>query len=161
MAEPVDGEFLLVGEGWTTVKTAMDATGLPGWSVFGAYGLTSFDPPDNVKAILFLAENDTDGKNAKALAVICPRLFERGVRIGVAKPPPGLSDFNELVRLRDDGARLHGTVEAGLKVVRDAIEKAKAKAVSKSDLAPPPPARLRRRSTCPASMARTTQRASQ
>ena len=128
IAEPVEGEFLLVGEGWATVRTVMDATGLPGWSVFGTSGLTSFDPPDTVKAILFLAENDADGKNAKALAVICPKLFERGIKIGVAKPPPGLSDFNELVRKRDDKTRLHGTVEAGLKVVSDIIEKAKTKA---------------------------------
>ena len=78
IADPVDGEFLLVGESWVTTRTAMDATGLPGWSVFGTPGLTSFDPPDTVKAILFLAENDADGKNAKALAIICPKLFERG-----------------------------------------------------------------------------------
>ena len=135
IAEPVEGEFLLVGEGWTTVKTVMEATGLPGWSVFGAYGLTSFDPPDNVKAILFLGENDTDAKNAKALAVICPKLFERGIKIGVAKPPPGLSDFNELVRERDDKTRLHGNVEAGLKVVSDIIEKAKTKARVKDETA--------------------------
>ena len=135
IAEPVEGEFLLVGEGWTTVKTVMEATGLPGWSVFGTSGLTSFDPPDTVKAILFLAENDADGKNAKALAVICPKLFERGIKIGVAKPPPGLSDFNELVRERDDKTRLHGTVEAGLKVVSDIIEKAKIKARVKDETA--------------------------
>ena len=131
IADPREGEFLLVGEGWITVKTAMSATGLPGWAVFGTSGLTSFDPPDSVKAILFLAENDTDGKNAKALAIICPKLFERGVKIGVAKPPPGLSDFNEMVRRRDDGTRLHGSVEAGLKIVRDTIERAKTKAVVK------------------------------
>ena len=135
IAEPADGEFLLVGEGWVTVKTAMDATGLPGWSVFGTSGLTSFDPPANVKAVMFLAENDADGKNAKALKGICPKLFERGLRIGVAKPPPGLGDLNELTRLRDDGTRLHGTVEAGLKVIRDIIEKAKSKARSKDDAA--------------------------
>jgi Domain of unknown function (DUF927) len=131
IATPVEGEFLLVGESWVTTRTVMDATGLPGWSVFGTSGLTSFDPPDTVKAILFLAENDADGKNAKALAIICPKLFERGIKIGVAKPPPGLNDFNELVRERDDKTRLHGTVEAGLKVVRDIIEKAKTKAVVK------------------------------
>jgi putative DNA primase/helicase len=135
LAEPVEGEFLLVGESWVTVKTVMDAAGLPGWSVFGTSGLTSFDPPDNVKAILFLAENDADGKNAKALAVICPKLYERGIKIGVPRPPPGLNDFNEMVRLRDDGTRLHGTVGAGLKVVRDIVEKAKTKAVVKDDAA--------------------------
>ena len=113
----------------------MDATGLPRWSVFGTPGLTSFDPPDTVKAILFLAENDADGKNAKALAVICPKLFERGIKIGVAYPPAGLSDVNELIRERDDKTRLHGSVESGLKVVRDIIETAKLKARSKEDTA--------------------------
>jgi uncharacterized protein (DUF927 family) len=137
IAEPVEGEFLVVGESWVTVKTVMDATGLPGWSVFGTSGLTSFDPPDNVKAILFLGENDADQKNAKALAVICPKLFERGIKIGVPKPPPGLNDFNELVRERDDNTRLHGTVEAGLKVICDIIAKAKTKAVVKDASAAP------------------------
>jgi len=135
IAEPVDGEFLLVGEGWVTVKTVIDAVGLPGWSVFGTSGLVSFDPPANVKTVLFLAENDEDGQNAKALQTICPKLFERGIKIGVAKPPPGLGDFNDLIRLRDDGTRLHGTVEIGLKVVRDIIEKAKTKARVKDDSA--------------------------
>jgi uncharacterized protein (DUF927 family) len=137
IAEPVEGEFLLVGESWVTVGTVMTATGLPGWSVFGTSGLTSFDPPDNVKAVLFLAENDADGKNAKALAVICPQLFERGLKIAIAKPPAGLNDFNDLIRERDDGTRLHGTVEAGLKIVRDILEKAKTKAQVKDASAAP------------------------
>jgi uncharacterized protein (DUF927 family) len=137
IAEPAGGEFLLVGEGWATVRTAMDAVGLPGWSVFGTSGLASFDPPDNVKAILFLGENDEDGQNAKALKTICPKLYERGIKIGVARPPAGLSDFNDLVRLRDDGTRLHGTVEAGHKVIRDIVEKAKARARSKDDATGP------------------------
>jgi putative DNA primase/helicase len=127
-----------VGEGWTTVKTVMDATGLPGWSVFGVSGLASFDPPDSVKQVLLLAENDESGANAKALEAICPRLFERGLKIGVAHPPPGLNDFNDLVGMRDDGTRLHGTVEAGLKVVKDIVEGAKARATSKADSATAP-----------------------
>jgi putative DNA primase/helicase len=133
MAEPVDGEFLVVGEGWVTVRTVMDATGLSGWSVFGTSGLASFDPPESVKAVLFLSDNDADGHSAKALATVCPRLFERGIKIGVAKAPPGVNDFNDLVRLRDDGTRLHGTVEAGLKAVSDIIKEAKARARVKGD----------------------------
>jgi hypothetical protein len=133
MGEPADGEFLVVGESWVTTRTVTDATGLAGWSVFGAAGLASFDPPANVKAVLFLAENDEDGTNAKALATVCPRLFERGIKIAVAAPAPGLGDFNDLVRLRDDGTRLHGTVEAGLAIVRDIVDKAKARARSKDD----------------------------
>jgi uncharacterized protein (DUF927 family) len=133
IAEPAEGEFLVVGEGWATVRTVMDATGLAGWSVFGASGLASFDPPDTVKEVLFLGENDADAHNAEALKKVCPRLNERGIKIGVARPPPGLNDFNDLVRMRDDGSRLHGTVEVGLKVVRDIVEKAKARAKSKDD----------------------------
>jgi hypothetical protein len=38
LAEPVDGQPHLLGEGIETVMTAMQATGLAGWSVFGTRG---------------------------------------------------------------------------------------------------------------------------
>jgi hypothetical protein len=65
LAEPLDGEFLIVGEGWVTVRTVMHATDLPGWSVFGVDGLASFDPPDNVKSVILLAENDTPKRSRR------------------------------------------------------------------------------------------------
>jgi hypothetical protein len=44
LAEPVDGQPHIMGEGVETVATAMQATGLAGWSVFGVSGLKAFVP---------------------------------------------------------------------------------------------------------------------
>jgi uncharacterized protein (DUF927 family) len=135
MAEPVKGRPLLVGEGWASAKTAMDAADLPGWGVFGLSGLRSFDPPASVDWVILLAENDEAEQNAKALAEIVPKLLERGLKVGVAYPPPGCGDLNDLVRERDDKTRLHGTAEAGRKIVFDIIKKAARSSRTKEELA--------------------------
>jgi putative DNA primase/helicase len=117
LAEPVDGQPLLVGEGVETVLTAMQATGLPGWSVFGVSGLKAFVPPDTIKHVVLLAENDE--ANGKALAALIPALKGRGVRIDIARPPPGLKDLNDLVNGRSGHAAADGIV-----AVRAVIERA-------------------------------------
>jgi putative DNA primase/helicase len=47
LAEPVDGEPLLIGEGVETTLTAMQATGLRGWATLGTGGLVNLELPDN------------------------------------------------------------------------------------------------------------------
>lgn len=124
LAEPVDDKPLLIGEGTETVLSAMRATGLPGWATFGTSGLKGFNPPDDIKWIILLAEND-GGPNEKALAGLVPLLRERGIRVDVAKPPSGLKDFNDLI----NGTSGH-TPEAGLAVIRQAVEAAQTGAAS-------------------------------
>jgi hypothetical protein len=119
LAEPIDGKPLLLGEGVETTLTAMQATGLPGWSTLGTGGLVNIDLPASVRVVIILAEND-GGPNEKALAKVCPVLSEREVGVRVARPPPGLKDFNDLV----SGTSGH-TPEAGLAVVREAVEGAR------------------------------------
>ena len=74
--------------------------------------------PDNVTEVVLLAEND-GGPNEKALNEIVSVLAERGVKARIARPPPGLKDFNDLV----NGKSGH-LPEAGRIVVRAAIEAA-------------------------------------
>jgi hypothetical protein len=121
LGEPVDGEPLIIGESFEDVLTAMEASGLPGWSTFGTSGLRSLMTPDAVKWVTILAQNDRPSE--KAILVIIPLLRERGVKVGVAKPPPGVKDFNDLA----NGTSGH-TPEAGLAIVRAAIDKAKTSA---------------------------------
>ena len=116
LAEPTDGKPLIVGEGVETVLTPITATDLPGWATFGTSGLKGFNPPDDVKWVVLLAEND-GGPNEKALETLIPALKARGIRVAVAKPPPGLKDFNDLV----NGTSGH-TPEAGLALVKATIE---------------------------------------
>jgi hypothetical protein len=41
LAEPVDGQSTILGEGIETVLTPMEATGLPGWASLGTSGLVN------------------------------------------------------------------------------------------------------------------------
>jgi hypothetical protein len=118
LAEPSEGEPLILGEGVETVLTAMEATGLPGWATMGTSGL-NLDLPDTVTEVILLAEND-GGPNEKALNKVLPALIERGVQAVVARPPSGLKDFNDLV----NGKSGH-LPEAGRALVKEAIEAAR------------------------------------
>jgi Domain of unknown function (DUF927)/Toprim domain len=118
LAEPIDGKPLLIGEGVETVLTVMEATGLPGWATLGTSGLVNLELPDNVTMVVLLAESD-GGPNEKALSDALPALVARGVEALVARPPPGLKDFNDLV----NGKSGH-LPEAGRVVVKEALEAA-------------------------------------
>ena len=85
LGEPIDGQPLLIAEGVENAATGMAASGLPAWATFGTAGLQKFNPPDRVKWVIALAENDE--ANAKALAVLAPAMAERGIRLDVVKPP--------------------------------------------------------------------------
>jgi uncharacterized protein (DUF927 family) len=136
LAEPIDGKPLLIGEGIETVLTGMQATGLPGWSVFGVSGLKSFAPPDTVKHVVLLAENDQ--ANGKALAALSPALTGRGIKVDIARPAPGLKDLNDCI----NGKSGH-TSKAGLAMVKaaieDAIAGASASTSARAAAAPPDP----------------------
>jgi hypothetical protein len=121
LGEPIDDQPLLIAEGVENAATGMAASGLPAWATFGTAGLKGFNPPDTVKWVIALAENDE--ANAKALAVLAPALAGRGIRLDVVKPPPGLKDVNDLVN-----GTSGNTPEAGLAVVRALIEATQASA---------------------------------
>ena len=123
LGEPTDGQPLLIAEGIENAMTGMAASRLAGWATFGTAGLQGFNPPDTVKWVIALAENDE--ANAKALAVLAPALAARGIRLDVVKPPSEIKDVNDLV----NGTSGH-TSEAGLAVVRALIEKAQASTAS-------------------------------
>ena len=118
LAEPIEGQPLLIGEGVETVLTAMEASSLPGWSTLGTSGLKAFTPPPGINHVIVLAEND-GGPNQKALEVLIPALTAHGVRADVARPPPGLKDFNDCV----NGVSGH-EAGAGLALVKRAIDAA-------------------------------------
>ncbi|HEY1783716.1 MAG TPA: toprim domain-containing protein [Roseiarcus sp.] len=122
VAEPIGGKPLLLGKGVETVLTVMDATGLPGRATLGTSGLANFEPPDDITEVILLAEND-GGPNEKALNEIVPVLAERGIKVLIARPPPGLKDFNDLV----NGKSGH-LPEAGRIVVRATTEAAEVEA---------------------------------
>jgi hypothetical protein len=97
LAEPIDGKPPIVGEGFETTATAMEATGLAGWASLRTSGLGAMEWPDDVRQVILLAESDENGANQRALDKVCPVLSEQGLKVRVATPLTGFKDFNDLV----------------------------------------------------------------
>ena len=95
------GATLLVGEGVESVASAMQASGLPGVAVLGVGGLANIEFPPDVAAIVLLAE-DGDASR-KAIDKAAPLLADKGVKVRVAQPPQGFSDFNDLIDPSKEG----------------------------------------------------------
>jgi hypothetical protein len=127
LAEPIDGQPVVVGEGIETVLSVMQAVGAAGFATLGTAGLKTFQPPDTIRHVIALGEND-GGPNKRALDALIPTLIARGVRVDVAFPPPGLKDFNDCI----SGVSGH-TPEAGLVLIKAAIEAAKSGVAAVAD----------------------------
>jgi hypothetical protein len=112
LAEAVDGKPLIDGEGIETTATAMEATGLPGWASLGTSGLGNIEWPGDVREVILLAENDENGANQRALDKVCPVLVEQGLKVRVATPPAGFSDFNDMVDPSKEGGGPGGLIIA-------------------------------------------------
>ena len=90
------GATLLTGEGAETVVSVMNATGLPGIAVLGVAGLANVEFSSDVVELVLLGENDD--ASHKAIDKVAPSLVEKGLKVRVAYPPAGSSDFNDVIR---------------------------------------------------------------
>jgi hypothetical protein len=104
------GATLLVGEGIESVASAMQASALPGVAVLGIGGLANVEFSSDVVEIVALGENDDASR--KAIDKAAPSLVEKGIRVRVARPPQGFSDFNDLVDPSKEGGGPGGLVIA-------------------------------------------------
>ena len=106
---------------WRGNRDGLDRHGSHGLARLGDVGnerARELELPDDVTEVILLAEND-GGPNEKALNEIVPALAASGIKALIARPPPGLKDFNDSV----NGKSGH-LPEAGRIVVKKAIEAA-------------------------------------
>ena len=88
------GDVLMVGEGIESSLAAMQATGHPAWAALSTSGLRSLDLPEDVRAVIVLADGDDAGE---AAARDCAWRWKRqGRHVRIARPPQGM-DFNDLL----------------------------------------------------------------
>ena len=88
------GDVLMVGEGIESCLAAMQATGHPAWAALSTSGLRTLDLPEDVRAVIVLADGDEAGE---AAARDCAWRWKReGRRVRIARPPQGM-DFNDLL----------------------------------------------------------------
>jgi DNA primase len=72
----------------------MQATGHPVWAALSTSGLRTLDLPEDVRAVIVLADGDEAGE---AAARDCARRWKgEGRRVRIARPPQG-TDFNDLL----------------------------------------------------------------
>jgi putative DNA primase/helicase len=86
--------FLAACEGIEDALSAWILWQIPAWAVLGASGVKAFQPPEDVKEILILSDNDEPGK--KAALELAGRLeaMKKAVRIVT---PSGQKDVNGLL----------------------------------------------------------------
>jgi putative DNA primase/helicase len=88
------GDVLMVGEGIETCLSAMLATGHPAWAALSTSGLRTLDLPNEVCAVIVLADGDDPGE---AAARDCAWRWKReGRRVRIARPRQGM-DFNDML----------------------------------------------------------------
>jgi putative DNA primase/helicase len=96
------GDELVVGEGIETSASAGELLGLPAWAALSAGNLANgVVLPAEVRAVVVAADADPPGERAAGQAALRWRREGRTVR--VACPDKAGSDFNDVLRGRDDG----------------------------------------------------------
>lgn len=93
---PQDG-FIAVCEGIEDALSAWILWGIPTWACVGTTGLKSFHPPEGVKEVLILADNDPNGAGHGAALHLGDRLKEKGMAVRIASPI-GLKDVNAILQ---------------------------------------------------------------
>jgi putative DNA primase/helicase len=88
------GDTLMIAEGIETAAAAAQAKALPTWAALSAAGLAAVIVPDEVTDLVILADGDMAGEQAAMKAAT--RLWRRGRRVRIARPPPGM-DFADLL----------------------------------------------------------------
>jgi predicted P-loop ATPase len=96
---------LFISEGLEDAMTAQQAvSGASAWAAIGASNMPNLVLPETVKNVVFLGQNDPDqpGKPDPAFAGFVARAASKfaaeGRRVGIAWPPVGVKDINDLVK---------------------------------------------------------------
>ena len=93
---------LAVAEGLETALAASALLGTPAWACVSAGGLAAFTPSHGTARLTIAADPDEPGQRA---AWACARrLRAAGLRVRVATPDDTASDFNDLLRDRQQAA---------------------------------------------------------
>ena len=97
------GPVLIVGEGIESTLSAMQASGLPGWSALSTGGMRCLILPETVREVIIAADHDPiDSRTGKqpgtdAAHAAAERWHDEGRVVRIALPPIAGTDFNDLI----------------------------------------------------------------
>lgn len=93
---PRDG-FVAICEGVEDALSAWILWSIPSWATIGTSGLKGFVPPEGVREVLIMADNDEPGK--KAALELAQRLEEKGKAVRIVTPSGPAKDINQLLMM--------------------------------------------------------------
>lgn len=96
LAEPQDGQPLVLGEGLETAASAGRVLGLPAWAAISAGNLRQIDLPEGVRSVVLAADADPAGRASAFRAA--DRWAREGRRVRIVVPDVEGCDFNDLYR---------------------------------------------------------------
>jgi len=88
-----EGQPLGIGEGIESSLSVMQAQGNVAWAALSTAGMRNLVLPGVVNSIVILADNDPPGEEAAQSAAA--RWVGEGRKVRIARPPAGVSDFND------------------------------------------------------------------
>ena len=91
---PPKNGFLAIAEGLEDSLSAWILWQIPAWAVLGTSGMRSFEPPEDIRELMILADNDEPGK--KAALYLGGRLENEGKAVRIVTPS-GQKDINQLL----------------------------------------------------------------
>jgi hypothetical protein len=89
-------DAVLLAEGIETTLSAMQLTGIPGWSTVSTSGMKSVQLPPEIRQVTIAADYDEPG--LAAASELCMRLEEEGRTVTMIRPIQSGADFNDIVR---------------------------------------------------------------
>ena len=92
------GPVLIVGEGIESTLSAMQASGLPGWSALSTGGMRALVLPELVREVIIAADHDANGAGQAAAHAAAERWHDEGRVVRIALPPVAGTDFNDLLQ---------------------------------------------------------------
>lgn len=93
-----EGEHICVAEGIETAIAAHEITGLPSWAVISVVGMESFQPPEFVKQVTIIADNDKKFSGQKAAYTLANKLeIRHSIKACVIHPISKGNDLCDLV----------------------------------------------------------------
>ena len=88
---------IVIAEGIETALSGQEICGIPGVAAVSDAGMKAFDPPDHVKSVFILADNDVSYAGQAAAFALAKRLKHKGLEVAVQVPHIPGSDYNDVL----------------------------------------------------------------
>jgi len=93
----IKGEKLGIAEGIETAISCSQMFDMPVWACVSSTILEGFEPPDGVRHIVIMADNDANYAGAKSAYVLANKLYNKEYIVEVKIPGCSGDDFNDIL----------------------------------------------------------------